>query len=501
MNKQTSSGILRNVAYGSAAWLLPLALGFVATPLIVYSLGVADYGIYALIVGFIGYSFTFAIGRAITKYIAEFRATGESEKIREVISATLLINLGAGIAGILLVYLSADWLVADLLRIDTSLASKAVQALHISAFVIFLTMCTQAFSAVLQGLHRFDVYAKIANAASLALVGGNVVLAWQGFDLNALLVWCLITTFLSTVAFAVAARKLLPEFGFRLKIDKDIWRLVFKYSSGVVGYQILANLILLFERGWITRRLGPEALTFYAVPMTLSMYVHALVGSLVLVIFPLASELKDDLNRLERLYLKATKVICSVVVFLVTTLIVIREPFLSVYLGTDFAAASSDLLVLHALSFGCAAVLAITWQMTEGLGHPNFNFKVFALCAALCIPLMIVLINPLGSFGVGIARLVGFGTIFFSIFYVEKWIFGSVRLRFWLRLLVMIAAAGVAAAIVESVIVASLERAWSTIIYALTAGAAVYGLVLWLVGFVTEDEHALVRSILRRRNA
>jgi len=65
----------------------------------------------------------------------------------------------------------------------------------------------------------------------------------------------------------------------------------------------------------------------------------------------------------------------------------------------------------------------------------------------------------------------------------------------------MIAAAGVAAAIVESVIVASLERAWSTIIYALTAGATVYGLVLWLIGFVTEDEHALMRSILRRRNA
>src|SRR5450755_176556 len=98
---QTGKSIIRNVFYGSLTWLLPLGLSFVATPVIVRTLGNKDYGIYALVLGFIGYSFTFSFGRAITKYIAEYRITGESEKIRDVISASFFINLVVGLIGVL----------------------------------------------------------------------------------------------------------------------------------------------------------------------------------------------------------------------------------------------------------------------------------------------------------------------------------------------------------------------------------------------------------------
>ena len=63
-----------------STWFLPLGLSFFATPIIVKALGDEDYGIYALVLGFIGYSFNFGIGRAITKYIAEYRASGETRE-------------------------------------------------------------------------------------------------------------------------------------------------------------------------------------------------------------------------------------------------------------------------------------------------------------------------------------------------------------------------------------------------------------------------------------
>ena len=65
---QTSKSIVRNVIYGSLTWVLPVGLSFVATPIIVRSLGNNDYGLYALVLGFISYSFTFSLGRAVTKY-------------------------------------------------------------------------------------------------------------------------------------------------------------------------------------------------------------------------------------------------------------------------------------------------------------------------------------------------------------------------------------------------------------------------------------------------
>jgi O-antigen/teichoic acid export membrane protein len=501
MTDQTGRSILRNSAHGLMSWLTPLVLGFVATPLIISSLGVADYGIYALILGFIGYSFTFAIGRAITKYVAEYRASGESEKIREIVSATLIINIVVGGAGVVAILLMAEWLVTDVLRIEEGLQEKSVYGLYIAAFVIFFTVLGQAFSAVLQGLHRFDVYSKLYNASSFLLLGGNVVLALLGYGLLTLMVWSLAASVVAAIGYLVSAKHLLPEFGIQANIRRDVWRLVLTYSSGVVGYQLLANAVLLFERGLIIRQLGPEALSYYVVPLMIGIYMHGFVSSLILVVFPLASALENDRPRLKSLYQKAMKGIVAIVAFMVVSLVALRTEFLSLYIGNDFAARASEFLAWHAVSFGAAAILTITWQISEGLGHTGFNFRVFAVCAALCIPIMTLLIEPLGLRGVAIARLIGFGTIFFSIFLVEKKVFGQISGRFWLRMLAILAPAAGLALLVESLIVDKLSVGWHSLLLAVSVGGSCFALTLWVFGFVSETERLFLRSILNRRNA
>ena len=497
-NKQTSKSIVRNVFYGFLTWILPLGLSFAATPIIVRSLGDSDYGIYALVLGFIGYSFTFSIGRAITKYIAEYRANGESEKIKDVISTTFFINVAVGLFGVLAICLSAKWLVRDVFRIAPEAQEKSVLAMYIAALTVFCTMLNQVFNAVLQGIHRFDVYSKIFNISSFALLFGNITLALLGFGLLELLGWNLLITLLSSVVFAVSAKRFLPEFGIHFHFKREILTLVLRYSSGIIGYQILANLILLFERGWITRELGSKSLTYYVVPMTLGMYIHGFISSLMLVIFPLASELKDDREKLLRLYLKATKIVCLLVVFLVTTLIIDSHSFLKIYMGAEFADKSSMLLILHTITFGLLGILTVSWQMTEGLGYPNYNFLMIAICLVLCVSLMILLTGSYGNLGIAAARLVGFGTIFFSIFYVEKWFFGKVQTGFWARIIGTLAVAAGLAGVVQFFIIRNLDVNWFSFILSVVCGGIVYLLSLWILDFVTADEKILIKGILNR---
>ena len=85
--KKTSHS--RNSVYTFLSWLLPLGLTFYSTPIIVRGLGNEQYGFYALMTGFIAYSFTFNIGRAITKYVVEFNAVGEKDKVSGIISAAI----------------------------------------------------------------------------------------------------------------------------------------------------------------------------------------------------------------------------------------------------------------------------------------------------------------------------------------------------------------------------------------------------------------------------
>ncbi len=496
--RENSKSIVRNSIYGFSTWLLPLALSFIATPIIVKALGHEDYGIYALVLGFIAYSFNFNVGRAITKYVAEFRAGNEREKIFEVISATLFINLVLGGLGLIAIVVSAKTLVIDVLKIQADSQEKSVYALYIAALTIFFLMLNQVFNSILQGLHRFDVYAKIYNLNNFSLILGNLSLALGGFGLLHLLLWNLLITGLSAIIAAISAKRLLPEFSFRLKFRRETLKLVFDYSSGVIAYQMLANLLLLFERSWITNNLGAQNLTFYVVPMMLALYIHSFIASLMLVIFPLASELKDDQEKLLKLYQKATKIVSFLAVFLGATLIVVSKPFLTLWMGADFAENSSSLLILHTITFTLLAIEIVAWQMTEGLGYPNYNCYLFVICFIISICGMFWLISDYGNFGIALARTLGFGTLFLSIFYVEKRFLGKINFKFWLRLIGILAVSTFLAVLIESFFMSKLGVSWFSLIVSGFCGGVVYCLTAWLLGFVSEDEIALVKGIFRR---
>lgn len=495
---ETSKSIARNVLYTFSTWLLPLGLSFFATPIIVKALGNEDYGIYALVLGFIGYSFNFGIGRAITKYIAEYRASGENQKIKEVVSATFFLNIVVGLFGVTMICLLASWLVVDVFKIEADAQSKSIQSFYIASATIFFLMLNQVFNAVLQGIHRFDVYSKIFNFNSIALLLGNIVLALYGYGLIVLLAWNLLITAITCIIYAISARKLLPEFGISFNFGRETLRLVLAFSFGIIGYQILANVLLLFERGWITRQLGAESLTYYVVPMMLGLYIHSFISSLMLVIFPLASELKDKKERLLRLYTKATKIVVFLVVFMATTLIVESKFFLTLWMGAEFAEKSAILLVFHTITFGLVAIQIVSWQMTEGLGYPNYNFKIFSVCLFLSLTLMLVLTNDYGNVGVAIARMVGFSTIFLSVFYVEKWFFNNVQIKLWLKIIGALGVSAGLAAIVEKLLISNFSVSWLTFIFSVICGGIVYCLTVWLLGFITEDERQLVKNILKR---
>lgn len=497
-NNQTSRSIVKNTLYGFSTWIVPLSLSFIATPIMVASLGHQDFGIYALVLGFIGYSFTFSIGRAATKYIAEYKTSGETEKIRGVISATFFINIAVGILGVSVICLLAQWLVADVFRIEPAEREKAVYSFYIASGIIFFLTLNQVFNAVLQGIHRFDVYSKIYNFFSILQLIGNILLAIYGFGLIVLLGWNLAMTAAMCAGFIISAKKLLPEFGINFKIQFDTIKLVLRFSAGIIGYQIMANILLLFERGWITRELGAESLTFYVVPFTLALYILSFVISLILVIFPLASELKDNREKLLRLYTKATKTVVFLVIFIGLTFIVESKFFLTLWMGEVFAEKSSSLLILHTLSFGITAIASVSWQMTDGLGYPTYNALVFSICLVISLTLMILLTQNYGNFGIALGRFIGYGTIFFSVFYVERWFFGKIQIGFWTKLLGTLIVPTVLAGLVEKLIITNFPVSWGTFILSVFLGGICYCAALFLLGFISSEEKLFLKNIIKK---
>lgn len=491
----------RNSLYSLLSWLLPLGLTFFATPFIVHRLGNTEYGLYALVSGIIAYSFSFGVGRAVAKYVAEYDATGEKEKISQVIASTFYLCVAVGTLGVVVLCLAARWLVVNALQVAPDVQHDVIFAFYLSSVCIWFLMVGQVFSAVLQAIHRFDIYSLITFASNALLVIGNVLIVWSGYGFVELIIWNVISIALTTFFYYLFAKRILPEITFRFNFDREMFFACARYGLNVTVYQICGNVMLQFERGWITRVLGEENLTHYVVPMNIAIYVHAFIWSLTLNILPLTSNLfaLREIEKLKTIYQQATKLVFALIVFFCAAQAIGAESLLTNWMGADFAAHSAEVFVLQLVIFGLVAASIISWLFIEGFGLPSYNVVNSICWMVITIPLMIWLTEPFGIKGAALSRLVGFMTIPPAILIIEKRIFGQFFWVFWAKVLLVSGFAAAAAGCVEYYILKNLATGWISLIFAVAVFAAVYGLILTFAGYFNKQEKDWVVNFVKNK--
>lgn len=479
------------------SWLLPVGLGLAVTPVIIRYLGTELYGVYLVLLGFISYSITFNVGRTVAKYVAEYKTSGDEIRIRQTISSAFWLNLAAGLFVAVVIAMMSEWIVTDLLQISADFRAAARAALIIGGFTIPAVQVGQVFQNVLQGIHRFGKVSLLLNLNWLLLNAGNVILVFNGFGIVAIFVWNLsVGIAIAGFSFLVVRRQD-PNFVPGIATGSML-RLVAGYGLSIFLYQLFGTVLLLFERAWILRNFGATESAFYLLPMTLAIYLHALIGSLTLAVFPVVNELLDDRERLLRLYRQATKIVVAVTALVVGNVMALGELFLLLWLGRDFADNAFTNLIYHFLTFGLIAIMIIVWHINEAHGAARLNSIQVFIWAAVAIPLMIVTSNIWLAEGVAASRFVGVLVTVPMMLYSEGRFLGSIQWRFWGRLIVKVVPATAVLIVVEWLILSALSPSWLALFVSALGGSAVFLSVLFLTGFVAEDEKELAKSLLRR---
>lgn len=488
-----------NSFFSVVAWLFPLLLGFFSTPILVRYLGDEQYGLFAIVLGFISYSFTFGIGKVAGKYVPEFRANGEDEKVTQVISATFWLSLAVGIFGGGLLVLLTPTVVQKLLLISPDMQQSAIYSLYLASAIGITLMLSQVFQFVLQGLHRFDNYTALTNLSGLLLGGGNIVLALKGFGVSALLLWNLLVVFGVGVLFYVRAKHLLPSISLVTHIPRSMIGRVVRYSGNTLLFQIFANVVFIFERTWVTRKFGADGLTYYFVPMLPAIYMHGFIGSLVQATFPVVNELLDQPERVTALYRRANKLVLAIVVFSVTNFIVCGWLFLKLWISDELADASYRMLIPHGVTYGVIALGIMTFQIAESYKGPLLNVVWTASWAVLAIPLIVLAADSWQSEGVAWARVIASLTMFPAIAYAESRFLGAIQWKFWAMASVRTLIAAAVMGTVEYFIVSALEPSYLALAVAGLAGTIVFAGILAASGFLTvEDRETIRRTIFRK---
>ncbi len=450
-----------------------------------------------LVLDFISYSFAFNIGRSITKFIAQYRALGNTKKVNEVISIALIINLLISIFAVLSMTLTADWFISNVLQVEPELQMQAVRAFYIAGLIVVSTILSQMFNAVIQAFQRFDIYSTILVASNCISILGSILIVYLDLKTESLLWWNFISTLLTALYYFYYSKLLLSDFRFNIKPDKETIGEVLKFNFAFVVMQLSSNLLVLFERSWLTRVYGVEDLTYYLIAMKLSTLTHIFISSFVVVIFPFASELNalGNTEKLLSVYQKATKLVLTVSVFLCLTLIAGREIILQNWVGENFAEKCSNILVLQTVTFGIVAVGTVFWQITEGYGYTHITAAISLLWLIISAPLMVIFGEHYNYESFAVARLLGALIFIPSLFYMESRIFHGIKTAFWIKIIKILLIASALTFLGEFLSIKLFgDTKIDLIIYPLIGGM-IFATALQTLDFFDVDEKQFLREL------
>jgi O-antigen/teichoic acid export membrane protein len=409
---EKNAAIRRQVALSTASnyagRLVTLTVWFVLTPIIVSHLGSTNYGLWALVASFVAYGnlADLGIASAIVKYVAEYRAHGDSKTASELVATALLLYCGLGVLVLAVGAILAP-LVPHIIDVPARERGTASWLVVITAVGVAVQLPSNCATAVLRGLNRFDLMNLIVSLAMLALATSIIVILALGGGVLAITAVVIPLTLLWLVPTIWLIHRTAPDLRFGFRGAKRIHaRRVLLFSSALFGIQVAQVLKLQSDEIVIGASLPVRNVSPYSIARKLSSLPGQLTDQFVFVLLPLASRLhaEGDAPLLREIYLSGIRVTLALFSIVGGALIIFARPFLVAWVPQ--AASSADIVVLLTVAGLLEALMSPVSQALQGMNRHR-PLVVFALgSAALNLGLSIALVGSLGVRGVAIGTLV-----------------------------------------------------------------------------------------------
>jgi len=428
--------IARNTAYNTLGKVWEAIVGLILIAYIVSRLGVAQYGLWAVISAFTGYAalFDLGVGAAYAKFIAEHEAKGEREEISRIVSTGVFFYLLFGA-----VFLALAWPLVDLLlALIEGLGGSAAGDLgrpEVMADMRFLlrwglvlfvaSNCILPFTSIQTGLQRMGVTNVIGVGVSFVKIGGTVYFLESGFGVRGLIYSNALVLGVFAVASGIAAFVLCPSLRISVfRVSGATFRRLFGFGWRTQVSR-LSNLIM-FETDvlvitFVLRDL--ELAGLYRIGIELANKARQVPSVLLTALMPAASGLDadDEHEKLRRLYITATKYVAVVSIPLLAFLGGSASLLMIAWQGPALEIATA-VIVLRLMAFGYVANLLPGPGVTIALGkgRPDLQMKAGLISMGSNLAMTIGLVYTIGFWGVPIATVV-------SMFLSWAWFMGAIH--------------------------------------------------------------------------
>jgi len=428
--------ITRNTAFNTLGRLWEAAANLVLTAYIVPRVGLAAWGLWALVSVFTSYValLDFGIGSGFAKYIAEHAARDEEHEMSSVVSTGLCFYLLLGVVVVAVGWPCIDPLIALFARLHPARA----QGLDHTAFladvrfllrwglVLFaVSNCVAAFTAIQIGLQRMGITNVVAFVASIIKVVATVAFLEGGHGVRGLLFAnAAVMAFFAAASVAIAFR-LAPSLRVRPGcVKRETMRRLFSYGwrtqvsrlSNILTFQTDRAIVALvyMQFGLVgVYRIGEE----FAGKM------RQAPALLLSAIIPAASDLdaRGDEERLRRLYLLSSKYVCALTIPLVAFCAGSAGALLRTWMGTvPHLDVSAWVLRVLAVGYLANVIPGAAASIALGKGRPDVQMKAGIIAMVSNLLLTVALVLSIGFYGIPLATAL-------SMFLSCAWFLAAMR--------------------------------------------------------------------------
>lgn len=403
-----SERVIKNVLWNFLGHGVLLAFAFVATPFIIRSLGADMYGVYALTGIVIGY-FSFldlGLGTAVVKYIAEYLAQEDTEKISGVFWSSFLIYFFLGLIGVAAIALSSGFLVNRFFVIPAGLKPAAIAALRISSLAFLASMLLGVSSGILRAAGRFDIFNRIMALLGILQISLTVLLLLMKYSLPEIIVSNVLVQSFGVYLFWRAGVRVLPALR-AFSFSPALLAKMFKFGGFVTISSIVGPVLANMEKIFLTAMRPVAYLTYYTVPFSLVDKLSVVRSSFSSVLFPTFSYLhgaeKDHFAK--ELHERSTLYVLFFYAFAMVFFAVFGRKFLFWWLGEDFSRESSQILIILSFAGLVNALAAPAIVALQGIGKPHLPAFFHFIETVVYIPVSLFFIHKWGAQGAAFAWL------------------------------------------------------------------------------------------------
>ncbi len=242
-------------------------------------------------------------------------------------------------------------------------------------FILSFNFFLSSFTIIQQSLltKNMEFYALMIRDIGAVVLSGllAIYLAFKGWGVWSLVVQMLVSTMINNL-FLWGSSTWRPKFIFSITSLKDF----FFFSTNLTGFQIINYFARNLDQMLIGKFLGSEVLGYYSLAYKLMMLpLQNISWVLSKVMFPVLSKVNDDLERLQRAYIKMIRSISILTFPLMTLLFVLAPQFINVIYGEKWAAVS-DLVRILSFCGMFQSLGTISGLIYQSVGKTNIQLKM-----------------------------------------------------------------------------------------------------------------------------